>query len=146
MICVERVLTVDKSPHAVFTYLSDFTTTEHWDPGTVTTVRTDDGPLREGSTFRNISQFRGRQTELDYRLMTFEPDRHLVFTGNNKTVEATDDLSLTATSDGGTQITYRARFSFKGVARLAEPFLRRGFEAIADETVAQLSEALESRL
>lgn len=146
MIAIERVLTVTKPPGAVFAYLSDFTNTGAWDPGTVTTVRTDSGPLREGSTFHNTSQFRGRRTELDYRLMTFTPDAHLVFTGNNKTVEATDDLSFTASDDGGTTITYRARFRFKGLVRLAEPFLRKRFDPIADDTVRQLRSTLESAL
>jgi len=35
-----RTVTVDKPLHKVFTYLSDFTTTTEWDPGTVRTVRT----------------------------------------------------------------------------------------------------------
>lgn len=144
MISVERVLTVSKPPAAVFAYLLDFTNTETWDPGTVTTVRTDGGPLREGSTFHNTSQFRGRRTELDYRLITCDQDAHLVFTGDNTTVEATDDLSLAPDADGGTIITYRARFRFKRLARLAEPFLRRGFEPIADDTVRQLQATLES--
>lgn len=146
MIAIERIFTVTKSPGAVFAYLSDFTTTHEWDPGTVTTVRIDRGPLHEGSTFRNTSQFRGRRTELDYRLMTFEQDSHLVFTGNNKTVEATDDLSFAPSADGATTITYRARFRFKGLVRLAEPFLRKGFEPIADDTVRQLSSTLEATL
>ena len=146
MISIERIFTVSKSPGAVFAYLSDFTTTEKWDPGTLTTVRTDTGPLHEGSTFHNTSEFRGRRTELDYRLMTFERDSHLVFTGENKTVEATDDLSFAASADGSTTITYRARFRFKGLARLAEPLLRRGFEPLADDTVRQLSATLESTL
>ena len=43
-----------------------------------------------------------------------------------------------------TVITYRAHFRFKGVYRLVEPFLRKGFEPIADDTVIQLKRTLES--
>lgn len=145
MITVERTVEVDRPISAVFTYLSDFTHTEAWDPGTVTTTRIDDGPLRVGSTFHNTSQFRKRRTELDYRIVRLDTDSHLTFTGVNKTVEATDDMTLRADGDR-TVITYRAHFAFKGLARLAEPFLRRGFEPIADDTVAQLMRTLEAVL
>jgi hypothetical protein len=35
---VQRTIVVDKPLEAVFGYLSDFTTTTEWDPGTVVTV------------------------------------------------------------------------------------------------------------
>ena len=150
MITVERELVVERPVAHVFAYLSDFTHTEQWDPGTITTRRTDgDGPLAVGSTFHNTSEYRGRRTELDYRLVRLDPDEHLTFTGANKTVEATDDLAFRAEpADDGerTVITYRAHFRFKGVFALAEPFLRKGFEPIADDTVSQLKRTLESLL
>ncbi|GAB2464587.1 SRPBCC family protein [Jatrophihabitans fulvus] len=145
MITVERSATVNRPVPAVFAYLADFTHTEQWDPGTVTTTRLDDGPLRVGARFRNVSRYRGRTTELEYRVERFELDTRLTFVGDNRTVEATDDLTFTGRGDT-THITYRAHFSFKRVYRLAEPFLRRGFEPVADETVAQLVATLEREL
>lgn len=142
MISVERTLRVQRPLSVVFDYLSDFTRTEEWDPGTVTTTRTDDGPLRVGSTFHNVSTYRGRQTELDYRVVRLDPLEHLTFTGVNSTVEATDDMGFTG-DDTHTVITYRAFFRFQRWFRLAEPFLRGGFEPTADETVAQLARTLE---
>ena len=45
---------------AVFDYLSDFTHTNEWDPGTVSTIRTfGDGGL--GTTYDNTSEFMGRK-------------------------------------------------------------------------------------
>ena len=142
MITVERIVEVDRPIGAVFEFLADFTNTEHWDPGTVTTTRTDDGPLGVGARFHNVSQFRGRRTELDYRVMRFDPNEHLTFTGDNRTVTATDDMELRASATG-THLTYRAHFTFKRWARLAEPLLRPGFGKIADDTVAQLRATLE---
>ena len=141
MITVERTVEVERPLDAVFAYLSDFVHTVAWDPGTIETTRTDHGPIRLGARFHNISEYRGRRTELDYALVRFEPGAHLTFTGTNKTVEATDDLAFRAAGES-TTITYRAHFRFKRWVRLAEPFLRRGFEPIADETVAQLRATL----
>src|SRR5690349_8912855 len=51
---VETATPIDR----VFAYLSDFTTTEDWDPGTVTTTRrTGDGGL--GTVYDNTSSFMG---------------------------------------------------------------------------------------
>ncbi|WP_375483008.1 SRPBCC family protein [uncultured Jatrophihabitans sp.] len=148
MITVEREVVVERPLPNVFAYLTDFTNTEQWDPGTISTVRTDgDGPLVVGAAFRNVSEYRGRRTELDYRIARLDPDEHLTFTGVNKTVESTDDMSFRAehSEDGErTVLTYRAHFRFKGLARLAEPFLRKGFEPIADDTVIQLKRTLEA--
>ena len=63
--------------------------------------------------------------------------RRLTFVGENKTVTSTDDMRLTSTATG-TAIRYQARFAFKGVAKLASPFLRSSFEKLADETADQL--------
>ena len=141
MITIERTVTVQRPVRDVFTYLADFVHTGAWDPGTVSTTRTDGGPLGVGARFHNVSQYRGRRTELDYVLARFEPHAHLTFTGNNRTVEATDDMTF-ADHAGSTSITYRAHFRFKGWVRFAEPVLRRGFEPIADDTVAQLRATL----
>lgn len=143
MITVERTVRVARPVGVVFNYLTDFTHTEQWDPGTVTTTRTDNGPLEVGARFHNVSQFRGRRTELEYELTRRDPDAHLVFTGHNGTVTSTDDMSFS--SDGTTTaLTYRATLRFKGLFRLAEPFLRSGFEKVADETADQLRTTLES--
>ncbi|MHB0929650.1 MAG: SRPBCC family protein, partial [Candidatus Nanopelagicales bacterium] len=83
------------SPRAigdVFAYLSDFTTTTEWDPGTVLTTRlSGDGGL--GTVYVNTSSFNGRQTELVYTVTIFEPNERVQLQGQNKTVHATDTIS-----------------------------------------------------
>lgn len=143
MITVQRSLDIDRPVEVVFAFLSDFAHTEQWDPGTVTTTRADTGPLGVGARYHNVSEFRGRRTELQYRVMRFDRNEHLTFTGENKTVTATDDMAFRATA-AGTSLTYHAHFSFKRWARLAEPLLRPGFNKIADETIAQLRATLET--
>jgi carbon monoxide dehydrogenase subunit G len=144
MITVERRFEVSKPVRLVFAYLSDFTNTNDWDPGTVRTTRTDSGPLGVGATFHNVSRFRGSETEFEYAMVRLEPNRHLTFTGTNSTLTATDDLSFAPSVSEGTLITYRGHFAFRGAYRLTEPFLRKRFEPIADETVSQMKRVLES--
>jgi hypothetical protein len=62
---LQKTVVTGKPLGKVFDYLSDFTSTTDWDPGTVTTVRLHgDGGV--GTTYLNTSGFLGRQTELRY--------------------------------------------------------------------------------
>ncbi|MCD0480882.1 SRPBCC family protein [Streptacidiphilus sp. ASG 303] len=145
MVAVERTLTVAGPVEEVVRYLQDFSRTEEWDPGTVSCTRLDEGEVREGATWRNVSRFRGRTTELTYRLVRLEAQR-LTFVGENKTVTSVDDLTFRPAADGSsTTLTYRADLRFKGLARLAAPFLRRDIERLGDEVARQLPEVLARR-
>ncbi|MFJ7954671.1 SRPBCC family protein [Streptomyces sp. NPDC096319] len=143
MIDVERILVVGLPLPELVAYLEDFGHAEEWDPGTVSCVRLDDGPVRAGARWRNTSVFRGRTTDLEYRLDVREPAR-LRFVGENRTVTAVDDLRFTADGNG-TRLTYRASLTFHGVAKLATPFLRGEFERLADGVATRLPAAAAAK-
>ncbi|MEU1420676.1 SRPBCC family protein [Kitasatospora sp. NPDC005751] len=143
MISVERSMVIGRPAGEVVRYLADFDNTVEWDPGTVACVRLDPGPLVVGARWRNTSRFRGRQTDLDYRLEEYGPAR-LVFVGHNRTVTATDDITVRAT-EGRTLVVYRASLHFHGLARLAAPFLRAEFERLANAVAERLPRVLAQR-
>lgn len=143
MVSVERTFTVAKPPQFVVDYLKDFGHAADWDPGTRSCDRLDAGPVVEGSTWRNVSVFKGRTTELTYRLARLEPAR-LTFVGENKTATTTDDLTVRPV-EGGTSITYHAEIDFRGLVALAEPFLRGEFERLGDRIVESMPRAIEGR-
>jgi uncharacterized protein YndB with AHSA1/START domain len=96
---VERTFEVPRPVDEVFAYLGDFTHTEAWDPGTVSTTRTSgDGGL--GTTYANTSQFMGRTVDLSYETITFQPPTKVQFRGRNKQSTATDSMTFTPTADG----------------------------------------------
>lgn len=140
---VERTFTVSRSVDDVFAFLSDFENTEQWDPGTVETTRTSgDGGI--GTTYRNRSRFMGREVELEYETIGFDPPTFFACRGRNASATATD--TMTFTRDGErTQIHYRADFAFRGLVRLVAPLVvPRKLDALADETVEQIRRTLES--
>lgn len=137
---IRRHVTTPRPIGEVFAYLSDFTTTTEWDPGTVKTTRiSGDGGV--GSVYANTSRFNGRQTELIYTVTAFEPNEVVQLQGENRTVHATDTISFESTP-AGTRVTYDAHFRFRGIARLAQPFLRRAFQRLGDEAEAGMRKAL----
>lgn len=143
MVSVQRVMSVSTPVETVLGYLADFGHAEVWDPGTKSCTRSDGGgPVDIGSTWHNVSVFNGRETELTYRLVSRTPSR-LTFVGENSTVTATDDIRVEPSETGGTTVTYHADLKFKGLVKLAAPFLRREFERLGDEVARQLPPALE---
>ena len=130
----------------VYAYLSDFTTTNEWDPGTVSTERLS-GTGGVGTEYHNTSKFLGRETELVYTVKEVVPDERLVLEGTNKSVRATDTMTFTETADGGTRVTYRATFEFQGmVGKLAlvlSPLLARALKKLGDEAVVGMQDALD---
>jgi uncharacterized protein YndB with AHSA1/START domain len=138
---IQRTMTLSKTPDEVYSYLQDFTTTEEWDPGTVSTTLLDgDGGV--GTRYRNVSKFLGRETELTYVVKEADAPRRLHLRGENKTVESHDIMTLVPSSSGGTELTYRAEFAFKGAARFVAPLLAPAFKRLGDEAEKGLLKAL----
>jgi hypothetical protein len=116
---LQRSVETNAAPAAIFAYLSDFTNTNEWDPGTVQTVRVSgDGGI--GTTYRNTSKFMGRETELTYEVIRHQPD----------TVFAS-------------RVTYTADFEFKGLGKLIAPLLKPALKKLGDEAEEGLRDALE---
>jgi len=139
---LRRTVTVDKPLNAVFDYLSDFTTTTEWDPGTVTTVRQHgDGGI--GTTYLNTSQFLRRRTELTYVVRELVDQQLIQLRGENKTVTAVDTMTFRPVPSG-TEVTYAAEFTFKGAARFVAPLLRPAFERLGNDAGAGLRTTLNT--
>ena len=135
-----RTAVVEKPLDAVFDYLSDFTTTTDWDPATVTTVRRH-GSGGVGTTYLNTSTFRGRTTQLTYVVDELAHLQLIRLRGENKTVTAVDTMTFRSVGDG-TEVTYTAEFTFKGLSRIAAPLLKPAFERLGDQAEAGMLKAL----
>jgi len=138
---IERTVRVERPLSQVFDYLSDFTTTNEWDPGTVRTVR-ERGDGGVGTAYLNTSRFGGRETELTYVVEKLVPNELFALRGENKTVIAHDTMTFRETP-GGTEVTYVADFEFKGPAKLMAPMLAPAFKKLGDEAEQGMRDALE---
>jgi len=139
---IRRSFTVDKPPGVVVDYLRDFARAQDWDPGTLACTRLDSGPVREGSTWHNVSQFLGRRAELTYRLVREHPDR-LTFVGENRSATSVDDLTFQP-AGSGTRVTYQADIRLRGAARLADPLVRLALTRMAGGVVARMSQVINA--
>ena len=116
---MQKTVVVDKPLDVVFNYLSDFTTTTEWDPGTVVTVN-HHGDGGVGTTYHNTSTFLGRKTQLTYVVREFIPRKRIRLRGENKTLIAVDTMTF-RNIDAGTEVIYTAEFTFKGLGPSPRP-------------------------
>ncbi len=137
---LQRTVLTPAEPEEVFGYLSDFTNTTEWDPGTVRTDRVvGDGGV--GTTYRNVSRFLGRETELTYTVEEHVPPTTVALRGENATVVAHDRMELRPAGTG-TEVTYTATFEFRGVARFLAPLLRPALTRLGNDAERGLADAL----
>jgi carbon monoxide dehydrogenase subunit G len=137
---IRREVTTSAPADRVFAYLSDFTTTTEWDPGTVKTVRlAGDGGV--GTTYDNTSKFMGRETRLTYEVVEYAEPTRIVLHGTNATVDATDSITVEA-HGGGTKVTYEADFAFSGLAKFLAPLLAPALKKLGDDAKQGMAEAL----
>lgn len=126
--------------HVVRDYLRDFENAVEWDAATISCEQISDGPVAVGTQWRNVSEFRGRETTLVYTLEGDDAD-HLHIVGRNKTVTSEDDIRLVDRGDS-TEVTYTATFTFQGAAKLVTPLLVPALGGLADGTEKSLHDAL----
>ena len=139
---VTRTVHTPAPRDVVVSYLRDFVNAEEWDAGTISCTPVDDAPVGVGKQWTNVSEFRGRETTLTYTLERDEAE-HLRIVGRNKTVTSEDDMSLSPSSDGGTDVSYTATFTFHGAAKLATPLLVPALGKLADDAQRTLHDALQ---
>jgi len=128
-------------PADVFAYLSDFSTTREWDPGVVEAEHLGDGPIGEGSEFRVVAEFLGRQNELVYRVTDFEPGSSVTLRGENATVVSLDRIDVEPVG-AGARITYDADLTLKGPLRIADALLKLAFGRVGDRALEGLRTTL----
>jgi carbon monoxide dehydrogenase subunit G len=140
---ITRSVRVSTPIETVWGFMSDFTTTEEWDPPTVTTVRTSgDGGV--GTTYHNVSKLLGSEQEVDYRVTECEEQVLLQLEGDAGSVKLRDTITFEATPEGGTEVTYRAEFHPTGLAKLADPLLPAPLKLLGDRVASSLEKTLEA--
>ena len=129
------------SPAETFAYLSDFSTTEEWDPGVVEAERLGDGPVGEGTEFRVVAEFLGRKSTLVYEIVGFEPGEAVTLRGENATVVSLDRIGVEPVG-AGTRVSYDAELTLKGPLRVADPLLGLAFDRVGGRALGGLRTTL----
>jgi hypothetical protein len=105
-----------------FGYMANFANAQFWDPGVARATNVGSGAVGLGSLFDVVATFRGREVPLCYEITTYEASRRVTLTARTTWLLSRDTITF-APRDGGTDVTYDAYLSLRGVARVANPVL-----------------------
>jgi carbon monoxide dehydrogenase subunit G len=83
----------------------------------------------------------GRKTELTYTTVILRPDEFVELMGENKTLVAHDQMTITS-EGSGSRVDYVAEFEFKGLTKFFAPLLRPAFNKLGDEAQKGMTQAL----
>jgi carbon monoxide dehydrogenase subunit G len=144
---VQQVIMVDRPIEQVFDYISDFTTSSQWDPGT-SVCRQVAGDGGEGTEYTKTWQRPGRRHGVDVRLVVTEyvPNRVFALHGSAGLVDSLLRFTVRpATAGPGrscTRLTFTGDYAFRGPVRLLGPMLTRILKRASDAVQVGLEDAL----
>lgn len=142
MITVERVVPTILDAAAAFAYLAAFEHTPSWDPGTPEVQKLTAGPVAIGSKFNAVAEFRGKRQPIEYVVTEMTSDR-IQLRGENKTVISVDTIAVRSTGTGS-EVTYTAEFTLKGLLKLATPFVGPMFQKLGDPAAEGMKNTLDA--
>ena len=130
-----------RPPEATFAYMAEFANVEEWDPTVVEARSLRGGAPALGSRFFVRVHWLGRDVELTYEIVEFEPPRLLVLRAENATTVSEDTVEVEPHGERS-RMTYDARVTLKGAARLLDPLLGLAFRRLGDNAAAGLRREL----
>ena len=130
----------ERSPQEVFAYLSDFSTTKEWDPGVREAARIG-RRTGQGAEFALVATFLGRDTQLTYTVIEYDPPRAVTFLADNASVVSRDRITFEPVGTG-TRVSYDAVLTLKGLMRVADPLLAIAFKRVGDRALEGMTRAL----
>lgn len=112
-------LTVARSPEEAFDFLVDLRNAPQWEPYCQEAEKTSDGPIGQGTTFRERMTWGRKESEI----VAF--DRPACFASQERArgTDCGSEFRFEA-RNGGTQVSGRLWMQQRGALRALEPFMR----------------------
>lgn len=136
-----NMILIERSPHDVFEFVSDLENVPKWNYAIVETRKTSDGPVRVGSTYRQVRSVPTRSEE-SLEVIEVEPDHRFAVHGGLGPFEAT--LTYEFEGVGGmTRLTNSAELEASGIMKVVAPIASGRVRAAVAANLAALKQLLE---
>jgi uncharacterized protein YndB with AHSA1/START domain len=113
------------------------------DPTVESVLKTPDGPVGPGTTFRLRQRNLGKVRETTTRFTAVEPNRKIEFEAEIGPMRPKCDLTFEQT-DSGTRVTFRGDSNPPAPFKLLSPFLNRKGQQVWSQRLARIKAVLES--
>jgi uncharacterized protein YndB with AHSA1/START domain len=137
-------LEIDRPVEEVFAYISDADRLADWDPRVVRVVRETEGPLGVGTRFRETRKVFGREVDQVVEVSEYEPPNRfsLRIVSGPLPINA---RNLLERIDGRTRLRLFAEGELSGLARAAQPLVKRLVKRQLRQHYARIRQNLEPR-
>lgn len=121
---VKHSVVIRRPVEEVFAFLTNLDNEKRWQPDIRELRWTTDGPIRPGSTFREVRLVMGRPVELICEVTEFEPNRRFCIRTVDGGLPFTSCRLFEAIAEG-TKTTQATDVQVRGVFKLLAPFIAR---------------------
>jgi uncharacterized protein YndB with AHSA1/START domain len=149
---ISRRRTIDASPDAVWSLISDPYNLPRWWPRTTRVENVEQTSAGKRSQWTKVLETaEGRGVRADYRCLSAADRKHYVWEQqlDNSPFERVLRSSVTEIAlepdDGGTEVRVTSRQSLRGLSRLGSPMMRRATARTLDEALNGIERALVSQ-
>jgi uncharacterized protein YndB with AHSA1/START domain len=142
MISLELSIFIDRAPDDVFAFVFEPANAAQWQEGVVLAEFTSEGPLGMGSTWRNVSKMLGREIDMEFEVIDYEPPHRLCWKSTSGPIQ-TKTCATFEPQNGGTIMTFRGEGEPRGVMKMAEGMLRKRMNKQFEGNAKRLKALLE---
>ncbi len=132
---------IERPPQEVFEFVADLENVPRWNYAIVETRKTSAGPVRVGTTYRQIRSVPSTSEE-SLRVTELEPDGRFAVQGDLGPVEATLVYALEAVG-AATRLTNTAELEARGMMKLAAPLASGRIREAVAQNLQVLKQLLE---
>ena len=142
---VEQEFTVRRPPAEVFAYMTDPANLAAWQPSKLAVQPLTDGPPRQGYRVKERTKVGPRTWDQVVEFSEFEPGRVLGTHIVEGSMPVDGRWTFADDGAGGSHVRFVAWGELTGLARLAEPLIRRGIARSFRRYHGLLAEQVEAR-
>jgi hypothetical protein len=141
---LSNTITIERSPHDVFVFVSDMENVPKWNYAIVETRRISDGRVRVGTTYRQVRSLPSRSEET-LQVIELDPDRRFAVHGGLGPFEGTLTYEFEEIG-GSTRLTNRADLEARGIMKLAAPIVSGRVREAFAANLGTLKQLLEGKV
>ncbi len=123
MATIRQSITIDRPVDKVFDYVTDFEKLPEWETSILESVKTSEGPMGIGTTYRGVIKAMGMKMEWTSRVTEYETHARLDETIISGKTTIYEREIFDETEEGGTDFTLVHEYRIGGFLRLITPIL-----------------------
>ncbi|HLO14987.1 MAG TPA: SRPBCC family protein [Anaerolineales bacterium] len=140
---LESSIVINQPAEDIFTFISDPDNHPRFVPGMLEFKKTSPGPFEQvGTSIQGVRRFLGQRLELPYEITEYQAGSRLGMKGAMGPITFMDGYVLEPMGSS-TRVKFWLEFMLTGVMKITRPFFAIVGKAHANETLANLANALE---